>query len=168
MKIFKKKEKPRGLSEKEVLKMLEIPDFRHMTKDKVMAFTSLIPQMDAEVAKTALRQFPDFARTACKVMDCYKELMGSVLKENALSTKEFNESCDTVIAALNALLAEKKIKFKDKKHIIDCIMQILEMKKDKDSENKEWHGKFIAVLSASALAILGIASAILGVKFLDK
>ena len=44
----------RTLSEQKVLKKLDIPDFRHLTKDKIIAFASLLPQMDTEVAKKAL------------------------------------------------------------------------------------------------------------------
>lgn len=47
-----------NLSEKKVLKKLGIEDFRHMTKDKIVQFASMLPQMDPEVAKKALEQFP--------------------------------------------------------------------------------------------------------------
>ena len=45
-------------SEEAVLKILDIPDFRHLTKDKAIEFVSMIPQMDPEVAIKALEQFP--------------------------------------------------------------------------------------------------------------
>lgn len=41
-------------SEKQLLKQLGISDFRHMTKDKLLAFTSSIDKVDPEVAKTAI------------------------------------------------------------------------------------------------------------------
>lgn len=52
----------RTLSEKKVLKKLGIPDFRHMTKDKVVEFASMLSRMDPEVAKKALEQFPEYAK----------------------------------------------------------------------------------------------------------
>ncbi|WP_156951394.1 hypothetical protein [Lacrimispora aerotolerans] len=42
------------ITEQKVLNKLDIPDFRHMTKDKVMGFASMLPDMDPEVAKKAL------------------------------------------------------------------------------------------------------------------
>lgn len=39
------------LTEQEVLEILDIPDFRHMSKDKVMKFASELPNMDPQVAK---------------------------------------------------------------------------------------------------------------------
>lgn len=44
----------RSLTEKQVLRKLGISDFRHMTKDKVVRFVSMLPYMDPEVAKKAL------------------------------------------------------------------------------------------------------------------
>lgn len=64
----------RTLSEQKVLKKLGIPDFRHMSKDKIVAFTTMLPKMDSEVAKKALEQFPEFAKTATEIVSYYKEI----------------------------------------------------------------------------------------------
>lgn len=50
----------RQLSEKQVLEMLGIPDFRHLSKDRIMSFTSALPQMEPQVAIAALQQVPHF------------------------------------------------------------------------------------------------------------
>lgn len=47
----------RTLTEQKVLKKLGIPDFRHMTKDKIVQFASVLPRMDPEVAKKHLNSF---------------------------------------------------------------------------------------------------------------
>ena len=44
----------RTIKEKKVLKKLGIPDFRHMTKDKIIKFATMLPYMDPLVAKAAL------------------------------------------------------------------------------------------------------------------
>lgn len=44
----------RTLNEKQVLKKLDIPDFRHLSKENVMKFATMLPHMDPEVAKKAL------------------------------------------------------------------------------------------------------------------
>jgi hypothetical protein len=51
------------MSEEKVLKKLDIVDFRHLTKDKVIKMASMLDKMDPEVAKKALEQFPEFANT---------------------------------------------------------------------------------------------------------
>ena len=52
------------LTERQVLEKLDIPDFRHITKDKVMEFASMLNKMEPDVAKKAIEQFPEFARMA--------------------------------------------------------------------------------------------------------
>ena len=73
----------RTLSEQKVLKKLDIPDFRHLTKDKIIAFASLLPQMDTEVAKKALEQFPNFASTSLEVMREYKSILENAIVSNS-------------------------------------------------------------------------------------
>lgn len=168
MSIFNKKKKTKMMTEKEVLDALEISDFRHMTKNKIMKFTSLVPQMDKEVAKTALQQFPHFAQMSIEVINCYKEIMGTVLRDNALSMNDFYNSCDTVILALNELLRKDKLKFKQKKSLIDNMIQILKMKDDKDRENKVWLSELIKTTSIAATTILGIVGAIIGINLVNN
>lgn len=159
--LKKRKNKKVLLSEKEILKKLDIPNFRHMTKEKIIDFSSQIPNMEPEVVKTALQQFPHFAKMASEVVTCYKELMGQTLKENAISTKSFYESCDSVIDALKSLLDKDKLKFKQKRVIIDNIMEILKMKNSKDSEQKEWLTNFVKNVSVAAVAIVGVVASII-------
>ena len=71
------------LSEVQVLKKLDIADFRHLTKEKVMTMATMLDKMDPEVAKKALEQFPDFANTMKNMLTDYKQLLDSGLKENA-------------------------------------------------------------------------------------
>lgn len=42
------------LREVEVLKQLDILDFRHMTKEKVMIFASMLQNMEPKVAKKVI------------------------------------------------------------------------------------------------------------------
>lgn len=50
------------LTEKQVLKKLGIPDFRHLSKEKMIKLATMLPHMDPEVAKKALEQFPELAK----------------------------------------------------------------------------------------------------------
>ena len=69
------------LTEQKVLKKLDIDDFRHLTKDKVITMASMLDRMNPEVAKKALEQFPDFAATA-KEMLTTKEISYNEFKTN--------------------------------------------------------------------------------------
>ena len=60
------------LTEKQVLKQLDIKDFQCLSKDKVIKMASIIDKMEPEVAKKALEQFPEFANTAKEMLVEYK------------------------------------------------------------------------------------------------
>lgn len=154
--------KKHQLTEQEVLTMLDIPDFRHMTKDKIMKFTSSLPDMEPSVAIAALQQFPEFAKTSIDIMNCYKDMVGKVLEVNKESTKSFYESCDIVIDALKSLLDKDDLTFDQKSIVIDKMMAVLTMKKEKDSEEKKFHWAIIAGLGIVTTAIAGLLASSLG------
>ena len=83
------------MSEKKVLKKLGIPDFKHMTKDKVVKFASMLPYMDPEVAKVALEQFPVFKDLASDLVVQYKMVIDKVLDENRISQQAFYDACNS-------------------------------------------------------------------------
>ena len=64
----------RQISEKDLLRLLDIPSFRHISKDKLVSFVSTLPEIDPEVAKKALEQFPDFATAMIEITERYKEV----------------------------------------------------------------------------------------------
>ena len=161
-KWFKKKKKATGfMMEKEVLSALDISDFRHITKDKIMEFTTLIPKMEQEVVKTALNQFPHFAKMTSEVIVCYKEIMGQALKQNQISTQNFYDSCDSVIAALNSLLEKDKIKKRERKKIVENILEIVKIKDKKDTENKIFLIDMVKGIGVTAVALVSLITVII-------
>lgn len=163
MNMFKTKKNDKQLTENEVLEKLNIPDFRHITKDKIMSFTSLLNQMDPEVAKTALQQFPEFAQMSSQVIACYKDIVTATIKSNDESAKSFMKSCDDVIEILKPLVNEK-IPNNEKQEIIKTIMDILRMKQEKDTENKEWLGKLIKTVGVAVVSLTAIVGTVIGVN----
>lgn len=152
----------RSLTEKQVLKKLKIEDFRHLTKDKVIAMASMLDRMDPEVAKKALEQFPDFANTMKEVLIQYKENLDILLKENGDSVRAYYDSCDAIISSLQKELEREELSFDERKFIIDKMLEVNQMKGMKDTENK----KFLATLAMCGVAVVtmvaGTLAAVLG------
>ena len=126
----------RQLSEKQVLEMLGIPDFRHLSKDRIMSFTSALPQMEPQVAIAALQQVPHFADTSLEIMRIYKETVSQTLAEDQENVQSFNASCDMVLGLLETLSQNDDLSFEQKNELIDRMMAVLKMKSDKDTETK--------------------------------
>ena len=145
------------LTEQKVLKKLDIVDFRHITKDKVITMASMLDKMEPEVAKKALEQFPEFATTAKEMLFEYKDTLDKCLESNNESTKLYYDSCNSIIETLQKQLEDENLSFEERKYIIDKMCEISKNVGEKDSENK----KFIATLAVIGATAIGVATAVL-------
>lgn len=145
------------MSEEKVLKKLDIVDFRHLTKDKVIKMASMLDKMDPEVAKKALEQFPEFANTTKEMLKDYKESLDKGLESNNESVAKVYDSYNAIIAALQKELENEELTFEQKKCIIEQMKDVAEKVDKKDSENK----KFIAGMATLATVVVGGTIAVL-------
>ena len=148
----------RTLTEAKVLRKLDIPDFRHLTKEKVVSFVSMLPQMDPEVAKLALEQFPAFAETNLAIISCLKESMETIIGSNAENMAAFNARCQEVLDALEAELQREDLTDEGRKMVIDGMMGVINAISQKDTENKEYHREVfreIVLVCSAALVLIG-------------
>ena len=154
----------RSLTEQKVLKQLGISDFRHMTKDKIVAFATMLPKMDPEVAKKALEQFPEFAKTATEIVSFYKEVVEKGFDENTASVNSFYLTCDSIIATLNEQLKDGNLTFEEKNIIIDKMIELAKMKADKDTENKHFIADIIGKVTLGVGLVIASVAAVIGVQ----
>lgn len=145
------------MSEEKVLKKLDIVDFRHLTKDKVIKMASMLDKMDPEVAKKALEQFPEFANTTKEMLKDYKESLDKGLESNNESVAKVYDSYNAIIVALQKELENEELTFEQKKYVIEQMKDVAEKVDKKDSENK----KFIAGMATLATVVVGGTIAVL-------
>lgn len=145
----------RTLTEQKVLKKLGIPDFRHMTKDKVIRFASMLHKMDREVAIKALEQFPEFANAATEIISYFKEIVAKGFEENSASQNAFYTMCESISETLRHELEDGNLSFEERMIIIDKMMELARMEAEKDSENKSFIRWMIS--AGGILSVLGIA-----------
>ena len=157
----------RTISEQRVLQRLGIQDFRHMTKDKIMSFATMLPYMDPEVAKKALEQFPSFKELVGQLVIEYKNIVSNTITENFESQKVFYSTCNSILDSLKQELQKDALSLsvEERACIEDKMLQVAAMIAEKDSENKRFLLKMVAVVSFFAAGIIGTAAAILGSNF---
>lgn len=158
----------KSLTENELLALLGIKDFKHMTKDKIIDFCNALPNTNVEVAKKAFERFPDFAKTSVEIMKNYKEIVSETINTNSENLDSFNKNCDIIINSISSIMQKKHIRRKHRKELIDSMITVLQMQKDMDKNNKAWFGKVIATVGTVAGSVVAIAGAILGAKFINK
>lgn len=145
------------LSEEKVLKKLDIVDFRHLTKDKVIRMSSLLDKMNPEVAKKALEQFPEFSSTMKELLNAYKDTLDKNVDANNNSTQSYYDLCNSIITSLQQELNKDNLTFEDKKYIFEKMFEIEKSVGSKDLENKKF---LTAITSIGAVAVGVVAIAL--------
>lgn len=148
------------LTEQQVLKELDIPDFRHLSKDKVMSFASMLSKMSPDVAEKALEQFPEFGKIVVEAFTDYRAVLEKSLDANKESTKECFKAYDTILATLKKCI-ESNPSFEEKKYYIEKMVEVANVKSAKDSENKEFIGKVLSICATAAVFAVGIGASVL-------
>lgn len=152
------------LQEQQVLDMLQIPDFRHLSKDKVIEFASMLPHMDPEIARKALEQFPNFASTTLSVMDDYKVTLEESLRGNKESVKMCYDTYMEVMDALKLMLDKDDLTVDERFQVMTRMKEIADEMNQKDTENKTFLLKAISIAGTAALGITVVLASTLGVN----
>ena len=152
----------RTIAEKRVLKKLGITDFRHMTKDKIVSFASMLPRMDPEVAKKALEQFPEFASSAKEILANYKETIDKAVDSNDKSVKASYDICNNIIQSLKEQLDDKSLDFEQRMIIEDKMIEVAKMSAELDKQNKDFLVKIGGIGGAVAIVATAVIGAVLG------
>lgn len=107
MKEKKQNEKrPRPAKEVALLKDLNVPDFRHISKDVVMSLYGSISEMNPEVAKALAAQLPEFFRVMGKSVGDYFGFATEVLNKAKEGSSCHADLCMDHSKALEAQLGD--------------------------------------------------------------
>lgn len=151
-----------SISEKRALKKLKIPDFRYMTKDKIVQFMSMVPHMDPTVAKAAIDQFPEFKDLAIQMTNALKEMVDKAFKSEKESQDYFYDECSKMLDTLREQLKDENIDANERQEIRDNMMQIIFWIGQKDNDHKKFVRDSIVAIAGSIVAIVGTGAALLG------
>ncbi len=153
------------LTEEEVLKRLNIPDWRHMSKDKIMSFTSSLQCMNPEVAKEVLKKFPEFAKMCSDALTDVTKAMNEVIEHTDRNTHIVLDAYLSEINTLQNELKRENLSLEDKLILNNEIKELLEkMDLVAKESNKQVHELFNKVLSV-VVGTLMVGGAMLGVNF---
>ncbi|WP_334138928.1 hypothetical protein [Corynebacterium variabile] len=144
--------------ETELKEALGIDTWRHLSRDKMAAFISTLPQVDTDVAMKIVEQFPSFKDFAQRAIDQLTRAHEDSLEANQTSTTQVHQAYREVRAALMAELAKDNLTWEQRRYIIEQIQQTADQQFAKDSENK----RFIdTTLGKVTLGVGGVAAIVL-------
>ena len=148
--------------EKQTLDILGRTDFKAIKKDETVSITSMLSNMRPEVAKEAIKQFPELANllksslSECKEMlskivesddDSVQHVYGSADKamdDATLGRTEFMAFAEKVRDDYSKCLDNENLTLEEKSEILKGEMEILKMM---DSKEKEVHAQQERILS---------------------
>ncbi|GFH35271.1 MULTISPECIES: hypothetical protein [Streptomyces] len=146
-------------SEAQIMKALGIESWRNLSKDKMVRFAAMMPNMDTEVALKIVEQFPAFKDFAKDAVSAVERAHESTLSANNHSQEHVHRAWQEVRDILKGELGKDDLSREEKKFLIEQIQETARMQSQKDSENKQFlDGALKKVLvGATAAVALGVA-----------
>ena len=150
------------LSEQEVLRELNIPTFRHITKEKLMSFAAMRQQMDPATAQKAMEQVPNLTQSMTEILSDYSELA-----KQGLSSNDEHMRCHFAIAAttINVLqneLGKPGLTFEDRCAIMDRMLAVNDQVSHQVIENQRFIHRGQIIVGTLIFLCFGATAAILG------
>ncbi|MEV7786575.1 hypothetical protein AB0O72_14390 [Streptomyces sp. NPDC088106] len=155
-------------NEDEIKRALGIESWRHLSKEKMIRFVAMMPDMSTEVALKIIEQFPAFKDFAKDVVGVMEKAYESTLSANKQSQEHFHQACQEVREILRVELSKDNLSAEDKKFIIEQIQETLRMEFQKDSENKQFLSVNLKRVLAGAGAALALGVAFVGGKVMAE
>ena len=151
------------VSVEEVKNVLKIDSFRNLSKDKIMEFVSLIPNMDKEVAIKIIEQYPAFAKLSESMVAQLNKMCDTALEKNEESQRLTIQAYKQILDELSNQLNMEDISKEEREKIIKQMIEIADKISVKDTENKAFIDKITKYGAGFAIGVL-----VLGVAILKK
>ncbi|MGW6924903.1 hypothetical protein ACWGA9_27125 [Streptomyces sp. NPDC054950] len=160
-------ERTQGMSdvnESAVKRKLGIPNWRNLSKDKVLKFAAAMPEMATEVRLKLIEQFPAFKDLGKADIDAVTEAHKSTLAANENSQNHFYQASQDQRDALRADLGRDDLSWAQREALHDRLDQNVRQVNEKDSESKQFLGAGMKVVAAAGAAALGLGVVFVGGK----
>lgn len=156
------------LSEDEVKKILDVKDFRSISKDKIMEFVSLIPNMNKEVAMAAIAQFPNYADMAKGMTDGLIKLCDNAVKEVSVGNRETIELYKEILVNLQNQLKEENYSPEQKIKINEQMIEVANKISMTNTERNTLINNIIKYGGSIVSGALVLGAVVLGVNINKK
>ncbi|QFG69503.1 hypothetical protein [Ornithinimicrobium pratense] len=155
-------------SELEIKRELGIETWRELSKDKLLRFVAMMPDMDTEVALKVVEQFPSFKDFAVEVVGAVETAYESTLKTNERSGDHVHDAYGDIRTILKAELDKGELPWEQRRWLVEQIQETGRQQFIKDSENKRFLDSVLGkvVMGAGGIVVLGLAA--LGGRVLEQ
>jgi hypothetical protein len=123
-------------NEIEVMKALGIDSFRNLSRDNVLRFAAMMPDIDKDVALKIVEQYPEFKAFAVDALNAIERVQENALASNEESQADVHQGWHEVREILNGQLDDEKLAWEQRSHILDLLMETGHQESAKDSEKE--------------------------------
>lgn len=139
-------------SENQIMEKLGIETWRNLSKDKVVKFAAMMPDMDNEIMLKVIEQFPEFRIFATSVIEHFEKVIEGLNNANSKEFELIIEGVRETQEILKVEMQKPELSYEERQFLIEKLMEVTEMYRDLDSANK----KFLKALSGDSLKIAGM------------
>ena len=151
-------------NEIEIKQALGIESWRNLSKEKIIQFASMMPDMETELALKIIEQFPVFKDFAIDVVDAMEKSQAAVLSANSQSQDHVHQAFGEIREILKNELSKDGLSWDEKKYLIEQIQETGRMEFQKDSENKHFLDDVLDKFLVGAGGALVAGLVLVGVK----
>lgn len=145
-------------NEEDILKELNITDFKNIKNEEIINFASMLEYMDPKLAQKVIESFPEVAKRSLeKIVDANRESSNDYYKVN-----------NKVLSMLETNASRNDSTFEERKYCVEKGMEIARMAEKKDSENKLFYLKIISYISYLTLPFLLLIAILKNLRGKDK
>lgn len=153
------------LNRQEVLDHFGINSFRELKSEQVTELYSMIKDMDKDVAKEAIEQFPNFKEYGISLFEKLNESYNNVINANKDSAKQAAEAYGAILTTLQEEFKKDNYTLEEKHAIASRMVDVADRLREMDIDNKKFLLQIVKYVTMAAGAVASIGSAILGVKY---
>ena len=155
-------------NEEEVKQILGINDFRNISKQKLVAFVSSIPDMDKECAIKCIEQFPHFKEYSEYVVGRLYEMYNAAVSENTQMKQTAIAAYMLVLNDLSSLVNQDAIPAEDKGRIAEKMVDVANGIAEVEQRNEHFLRDVLNKFTAAGVGALMLAGTVIGVKFIKR
>lgn len=153
-------------NEVSVMKALGIESWRNLSKEKVIQFAAMLPEMDKEVALKIVGLFPEFRALASEVLNLLEKEHDNTIKSNNSSQDNVHRAYQEIRAILKDELNQKDISPETRMFILEQIIETGSKESEKDTENKAFLANIFNRSTYATVGVLVLTIIFVGGKFI--
>jgi len=148
--------------------VLGIQSWRNLSKDKVIKFAAMMPDMGNEVRLKIVEQFPAFKDLAKNSVDSVKQAYEATLSANEKSQDHFHRASQQHRDTLKDDLSRDDLSWEQRQFLHERFQQNVGQEFQKDSENKQFLERGLRTVAVSAGAAIALGAVFVGARIMGE